>query len=67
MSIEVCNYYVAKDYAESGLGVALLPKRIAKDSKLEIENININKTIKISYISENLTASTQEFLKLFKK
>ena len=67
VSIEVCNYYVAKDYAESGLGVALLPKRIAKDSKLEIENININKTIKISYISENLTASTQEFLKLFKK
>lgn len=65
--IEVCNYYVAKDYAESGLGVALLPKRIAKDSKLEIENININKTIKISYISKNLTASTQEFLKLFKK
>lgn len=65
LSLEVSNYMSAKDYAETGLGFALLPKRMLNDTKLEYIDINISKSIDLSYIEENLSPSAKQFLKKF--
>lgn len=66
LSIETASYKSAIDYAKRGLGIALLPINLANKTDLNILNINLSKDISISYIEENLSPSSKEFLKLFK-
>lgn len=66
LSIESANYKSIKSFALKGLGVAMLPKTMVNDSdNLEIFDLNIKKQVSISYIEENLSPSSKEFLKLF--
>lgn len=66
LSIETASYNSAIDYAKRGLGIALLPINLANKTDLNILNINLSKDISISYVEENLSPSSKEFLKLFK-
>lgn len=65
VSLEISNYNIAKDYVESGLGFGLLPKRLVNNTNLEYLDINIEKTITISYVEENLSPSAKMFLREF--
>ena len=65
LSIETSNYLSSIEYAKNGLGVALVPKSIIVD-ELEIFEIDLKKTITLSYIENNLSPSSKEFLKEFK-
>lgn len=66
LSIEVDNYISGKDYAESGFGFALLPKRYVNGTDLKSFDIDLSKKIAISYIEENLSPSAKQFLSEFK-
>lgn len=65
LSVETSNYIASIDYAKKGLGVALVPQRLAKDITLKQFNIELSKQIAISYVEENLSPSSKEFLKEF--
>lgn len=65
LSIETSNYLSSIEYAKNGLGVALIPKSMIVD-ELEIFDIDLKKTITLSYIENNLSPSSKEFLKEFK-
>lgn len=65
LSLEVANYEASRDYAMSGLGFALLPKKYIENSNLNYLDIELDKEISISYINGNLSPSAKEFLKLF--
>lgn len=67
LSIETANYRSSVDFANRGLGIALLPIKLAEKTNLNILNINLSKNIAISYVEENLSPSSKEFLKLFQK
>ena len=66
-TIECPDYYSALDYAESGLGFALIPKRFKNDKVKDLKYFDLdwNKQIVVSYIKENLSPSPLEFLKEF--
>lgn len=65
LSVETSNYIASIDYAKKGLGVALVPQRLAKDITLKQFNMELSKQIAISYVEENLSPSSKEFLKEF--
>lgn len=65
LSVETSNYIASIDYAKKGLGVALIPQRLAKDIALKQFNIDLSKQIAISYVEENLSPSSKAFLKEF--
>lgn len=65
LSVETSNYIASIDYAKKGLGVALIPQRLAKDTALKQFNIDLSKQIAISYVEENLSPSSKAFLKEF--
>lgn len=65
LSVETSNYMASIDYAKKGLGVALIPQRLANDTTLKQFNIDLSKQIAISYVEENLSPSSKEFLKEF--
>lgn len=65
LSVETSNYIASIDYAKKGLGVALVPRRLAKDITLKQFNIELSKQIAISYVEENLSPSSKAFLKEF--
>lgn len=65
LSVETSNYIASIDYAKKGLGVALIPQRLAKDIALKQFNIDLSKQIAISYVEENLSPSSKTFLKEF--
>lgn len=64
LSIETSNYLSAIEYAKKGLGVALIPSNIM-DNELEHFDIDISKVITLSYIENNLSPLSVEFLKEF--
>ena len=66
VSIESDDENELKMYANLGLGFALLPKRVVKNSDLAYLDLDIHVTIAISYVGENLTPSNTEFLKIWK-
>lgn len=65
LSIETSNYFSSIEYAKNGLGVALVPKSMIVD-ELEVFDIDLKKTITLSYVENNLSPSSKEFLKEFK-
>ena len=65
LSIETSNYYSSVEYAKNGLGIALIPKTMI-DDELGIFDIDLKKTITLSYVENNLSPSSKEFLKEFK-
>lgn len=65
LSIETASYESALDHAKRGLGVALLPISLTKQTDLKILDISLEKNIAIAYIEENLSPSSKEFLKRF--
>lgn len=65
LSIETSSYESALDYAKRGVGIALLPISLAKNTDLQVFNIPISKNIAIAYIEKNLSPSSKEFLKRF--
>lgn len=65
LSIETSNYNSSIEYAKKGLGIALIPKNML-DDELETFDINLKKTITLSYVENNLSPSSKEFLKEFK-
>ncbi len=65
ISIEVSNYNSAIKYVESGLGYAIVPKRVIKDKNIFYKSLGISKLIGLSYIKENLSPSVKEFFKIF--
>lgn len=64
LSIETSNYLSAIEYVKKGLGVALIPRNMI-DNELEHFNIDITKVITLSYIENNLSPLSIEFLKEF--
>ncbi len=66
LSIETSNYISSLHFAKEGLGVALVPKRVAINNNLEVFDIDLHKNIVISYVEENLSPSSKEFLKYLK-
>ena len=66
LSIETSNYNSSIDFALKGLGVALVPKEMETTDDLKYLNIDLQKNINISYVSENLSPSSREFLNQFK-
>lgn len=64
LSIETANYLSAIEYAKKGLGVALIPNNMI-DNELEHFDIDITKVITLSYIENNLSPLSIEFLKEF--
>ena len=67
LSIETSSYESSLDYAKRELGVALIPKFLVKKTDMEVCDIPISKSIAISYIKENLSPSSQEFMDNFIK
>lgn len=65
LSIEVTNYQTSLDYANAGLGLALVPKKAIENTELKYLDIDLDKEISISYANGNLSPSDKEFLKLF--
>lgn len=64
ISIETSNYLSAIEYAKKGLGIALIPSNMI-DNELEHFDIDITKVITLSYIENNLSPLSIEFLKEF--
>lgn len=64
LSIETSNYLSAIEYAKKGLGIALIPSNMV-DNELEHFDIDITKVITLSYIENNLSPLSIEFLKEF--
>lgn len=64
LSIETSNYLSAIEYAKKSLGVALIPSNMV-DNELEHFDIDISKVITLSYIENNLSPLSIEFLKEF--
>ena len=64
LSIETSNYLSAIEYAKKGLGVALIQSNMV-DNELEHFDIDISKVITLSYIENNLSPLSIEFLKEF--
>lgn len=64
LSIETSNYLSAIEYVKKGLGVALIPRNMI-DNELEHFDIDITKVITLSYIENNLSPLSIEFLKEF--
>lgn len=64
LSIETSNYLSAIEYAKKGLGVALIPSNMI-DNELEHFDIDMTKVITLSYIENNLSPLSIEFLKEF--
>ena len=65
LSIEVSNYCTSLDLACKGVGIALVPTSMIKDKVLSKYELSFKKTIVISYVEENLSPSSYEFLKEF--
>ena len=65
LSIETASYESAIDYTNRGLGIALLPISLAKNTNLQTFDIPISKNIAIAFIEKNLSPSSEEFLKRF--
>lgn len=65
LSIETSNYLSAIEYAKKGLGVALIPSNMI-DNELEHFDIDMTKVITLSYIENNLSPLSIEFLKELK-
>ena len=63
-SIETSNYLSAIEYAKKGLGVALIPSNMI-DNELKHFDIDMTKVITLSYIENNLSPLSIEFLKEF--
>lgn len=66
LSIEVTNYKSSLEYAEAGLGVALLPKNVAEKSDLKMVELEFENQIFISYINEYLSPTAKKMLQQFK-
>ena len=66
LSIETSNYNSSIDLALNGVGCSLIPKTMGVNSNLKYFDIDIKKNINISYIGENLSPSSKEFLTFFK-
>lgn len=64
LSIETSNYLSAIEYAKKGLGIALISSNMI-DNELEHFDIDITKVITLSYIENNLSPLSIEFLKEF--
>lgn len=64
LSIETSNYLSAIEYVKRGLGVALIPTNMI-DNELEHFDIDITKVITLSYIENNQSPLSIEFLKEF--
>lgn len=64
LSIETSNYLSAIEYAKKGLGITLIPSNMI-DNELEHFDIDITKVITLSYIENNLSPLSIEFLKEF--
>lgn len=64
LSIETSNYLSSIEYVKKGLGVALIPNHMI-DKEVGVFNIDISKIITLSYIENNLSPSSKEFLKYF--
>lgn len=64
LSIETSNYLSAIEYAKKGLGIALIPSNMI-NNELEHFDIDITKVITLSYIENNLSPLSIEFLKEF--
>lgn len=64
LSIETSNYLSAIEYAKKSLGVALIPSNMV-DNELDHFDIDISKVITLSYIENNLSPLSIEFLKEF--
>ena len=52
--------------ALNGIGCSLIPKTMGVNNDLKYFDIDIKKNINISYIGENLSPSSKEFLTFFK-
>ena len=66
LSIETSNYNSSLDFALNGIGCSLIPKTMGVNNDLKYFDIDIKKNINISYIGENLSPSSKEFLTFFK-
>ena len=66
LSMEVTNYKSSLEYAEAGLGVALLPKNVAEKSDLKTVELEFENQIFISYINEYLSPTAKKMLQQFK-
>lgn len=64
ISLEVDDYHFALEYAKSGLGFALLPKRCVKEELLSVD-IDLIKTISVAYIEKNLCPAAKKLLEEF--
>ncbi|MCI8545164.1 MAG: LysR family transcriptional regulator [Bacilli bacterium] len=64
ISLEVDDYHFALEYAKSGLGFALLPKRCVTEELL-IVDIDLTKTISVAYIEKNLCPAAKKLLEEF--
>lgn len=64
ISLEVDDYHFALEYAKSGLGFALLPKRCVKEELLSVD-IDLTKTISVAYIEKNLCPAAKKLLEEF--
>ena len=64
LSVETSNYYSSIEYAKNGLGIALVPKSMV-NGELGIFNIDLKKAVTLSYVENNLSPSSKEFLKEF--
>lgn len=65
LSIETSNYCASLDLAYKGVGIALVPTSMVKDKALIKYELPLKKPIVISYVEENLSPSSYEFLKEF--
>lgn len=62
-TIECPDFESALNYAKDGLGFALIPVRLKNGTdKLNYFDIDLNKKIVVSYIDENLSPASREFL-----
>ena len=66
LSIETSNYSSSVDFTLNGIGCSLIPKSMKINDDLKYFDIGIKKNINISYIGENLSPSSKEFLTFFK-
>lgn len=65
LSVETSNYCASLDLAIKGIGVALVPKSMVKGHDLKQYDLPFTKQVVISYVEENLSPSSHEFLKEF--
>lgn len=65
LSIETSNYCASLDLACKGVGIALVPASMTKNNILLKYELPFKKPIVISYVEENLSPSSYEFLKEF--